>query len=214
LLLAAAALAAGLVSSQAQSNVYSVNIVGYINVTYTNAQLSFFADQLKPSNGDYNITNTVRLTDPGSDTTTLYKWNPGTSSWDPYGWIDGFGWFPDVNIPLGEGFFLQPVANGTLTFVGEVATGSLTNSFPTGNSVRANMVPVAARIPGFAVGNDTDTVYTWDRIGNQWVATGFIDGYGWFDGSAETNGPLVEVGNAIFYQNTGAALNWIQAFNP
>src|ERR1051325_3870943 len=210
LLLTAAALAAGLVSSFAQSsNVYSVNIVGYVNLSYTNNQLSLFADQLKPQDGNFNITNTIKLADPGSDGTTLFKWNAGTVSWDSYTWIDGFGWFPDVTIPLGEGFFLQPVANGTLTLVGEVSLGNTTNNIPPGYSVKANPTPISERVPGGLVGHDGDNIYTWDRTGNQWVTTSYIDGYGWFDGSSETNGPLVNIGNAFFYQNGGATLPWV-----
>jgi hypothetical protein len=117
-------------------------------------------------------------------------------------------------IPLGEGFFLQPVANGTLTFVGEVATGNVTTDIAAGFSVKANPIPVAAAIPGGSIGHDGDNIYVWDRAGNQWVTITYLDTYGWFDGSAETNGPVIPVGDAAFFQNTGALLPWVQVFNP
>lgn len=214
LLAAAAIVAAGALSSVAQSNVYSLNIVGYINVGVTNGNLHLLANPLKPSNGDYNITNTVKLQDPGSDGTTLFQWNAGTSSWDSYLWFDGFGWFPDANQNLGEGFFLQPTLTQTITLVGEVQTGTSTNVIPTGLKLLGNKVPVAGPEPGGAVGHDGDTVFTWDVPGNQWVSTLYFDGYGWFDNTAETNGPSLKVAEGFFFQNTGGALNWIKTLNP
>jgi hypothetical protein len=215
LLAAAAIIAAGALSAAAQSNVYSLNIVGYVNVGITNGKLALISSPLKPSNGDYNITNTVKLQDPGSDLTTMFKWNKGTASWDPYTWIDTFGWFPDVNVDLGEGFFIQPTLTQTITFVGEVQTGTSTNVISGALSLLANKNPVAGPAPGGAVGHDLDTIFTWDSGANSWIPTTYVDTYGWFDGvSAETNGPSLKVGEGFFYQNTGGTLNWITTLNP
>jgi len=215
LLAAAAIVAAGALSSVAQSNVYSLNIVGYVNVGVTNGQLALLANPLKPSNGDYNVTNTIKLQDPGSDGTTLFQWNQGTASWDSTAWIDGYGWFPDVVQNLGEGFFLQPAATQTITFIGEVQTGSSTNVISGALALKGSKVPVAGPEPGGAVGHDGDTIFTWDAPNNGWLSSGYIDGYGWFDGiSSETNGVTLKVAEAFFYQNTGGSLNWIKTLNP
>ena len=215
LLAAAAIVAAGAMSSMAQSNVYSLNIVGYVNVPVTNGVLALLANPLKPSNGDYNITNTIKLQDPGSDGTSLFQWNQGTSSWDLFSWFDGFGWFPDAPQDLGKGFFLQPTATQTITLVGEVQTGSSTNVISGALSLLGSKVPVAGSEPGGSVGHDGDGIFTWDAGANSWILTSYFDGYGWFDAnSAETNGPVLKVAEAFFYQNTGGSLNWIKTLNP
>jgi hypothetical protein len=214
-LLAVAALsAAGLASSMAQSNVYSLNIVGYVNVGITNGGLHLLSNPLKPSDGNYNITNTIKLIDPGSDGTQLFQWNTGSSSWDAFLWFDGFGWFPDVDQNLGQGFFIQPVLTQTITLVGEVQTGTSTNVIASGLSLLGSKIPVAGPEPGGAVGTDGDEIFTWDVAGNSWTSTLYFDGYGWFDGSAETNGPALKVAEGLFYNNTGGSKNWIKTLNP
>src|SRR5271154_6934502 len=56
LLLAVAALATGIISSEAQSNVYSQNIVGYVNaVSPVGGQFALLANPL--DNGTNNITS-------------------------------------------------------------------------------------------------------------------------------------------------------------
>ena len=77
LLIAAAALAAGVISSQAQ--VYSQNVVGYINITTPAGGYSFVANQL--TNGNNNVNNVLNsglVSDPNALTnSTLYVWNDG-----------------------------------------------------------------------------------------------------------------------------------------
>ncbi len=64
-LLCAAALAAGVVGSMAQSNVYSVNIVGYANVPVATAAASFLANpfNLDNTNSAANVLNLPPLND-------------------------------------------------------------------------------------------------------------------------------------------------------
>lgn len=99
-----------------------------------------------------------------------------------------------------------------MTFVGDVQTGTSTNAITSGLSLLGSKVPVAGPAPGSTVGNDGDTIFSWNTGGQTWVANGFIDGFGW--DSASVNGPLLGVAEGFFYQNTGAALNWITTLNP
>jgi len=210
-LAAAAILAAGLLSSMAQANVYSLNIVGYVNVPVTSGKLALLANPLISSGGNYNITNVLTLQN-GSDGSTLFQWNKATSSWNTVGWIDGFGWDTAANLNLGQGFFLQPTLSQTVTFVGDVQTGTSTNAIAGGLSLLGSKVPVAGPAPGSTVGNDGDTIFTWNSTAGAWVPNGFIGGFGW--DSASINGPVVNVADGFFYQNTGASLNWITTLNP
>jgi len=74
-----AALAVGLSTSVAQ-NVYSLNVVGYVNVSLQANKLSFLSIPLTPNGGNYNITNSIVLSD-AQDGAALYIWT-GTG-WDP-----------------------------------------------------------------------------------------------------------------------------------
>lgn len=214
-LLGLAALAVSAVTCVAQSNVYSLNIVGYVNVDVA-AGLNLISNPLKPSNGNYNITNTISLPDT-ADGAFIYKWAGTAWSGDIPSWIAGFGWAPEATINHGEAFFLQsPVATKVL-FVGEVATGNVETTLQPGLSVVANKIPVEQNWPGSDIGNDGDSIYTWG--GSAWDASiwSYIDGFGWSNGGGagdNVNGPLLKVGGGAVYQNTGAALTWTRAFNP
>jgi hypothetical protein len=213
-LLGLAVLAAGAASCMAQGNVYSLNIVGYVNVPVTNGQYALIANPLKQSNSNTSITNTIVLTDNDIDT-TVYKWN-GTgyinSIW--YG-VDG-GWDPAVNLPIGEAFFIKPTRTTSITFVGEVATGDVSQTIPTGVSLKANAIPVSEPWPGKAHGNIDDTMYTWGGTGwnSLWSYYGATDG--WIEaGGAGPDGPTLAAGQGVAYTSKGAAaLTWTRTFNP
>jgi hypothetical protein len=206
----------------AQGNVYSLNIVGYVNVPIAGGgAVSLISNPLKPSNGNYNITNTIVLTDAQTDA-LIYKW--GGTAWAPdapqwYGAAGG--WFPDTTMALGESFFIKnPGTATTITFVGEVETSTdapIAYTLPTGTSFVAPKTPVVQDFPGGDVGHVDDLIYTW--TGTAWGAItwqNFAD-YGWFgDGHVgeSTNGPTVAVGGGVVYQNKGAALNWTRTFDP
>lgn len=198
----------------AQSNVYSLNIVGYVNVSVTNGNLHLLSNPLKPSNGNYNINNTVKLADPGSSLSSLYQWNEGTQSWDVSTYFDGLGWFPDAPQAHGKGFFIQPSLTQTITFVGEVQTGTSTNAISSALALVGNKVPVAGNEPGAAVGNNLDTIYTWNSGASSWESVTYFTGLGWFGGTATLDGPFLNVADGVFYQNTGATVQWIKTLNP
>lgn len=227
-LLGVAALAASAATCVAQSNVYSLNIVGYVNVDIVKGY-NLITVPLKPSDGNYNITNTIALP-AGTDGAGIYKWT-GTA-YDLANiptWVEdspGVGqWISDapVTINLGEAFFLNSPAAGKVTFVGEVATGAIANTLAAGYNAVGNKVPVAAGWPGKDVGNDGDGIQTWlpasqsFDIANPWtyIAKVGSDPYGWtLDGGTFSDGPTVAPGQGVFYFNTGAAVNWTQNFNP
>jgi hypothetical protein len=214
-LLGLAALVVGLSTAVAQ-NVYSLNVVGYVNVTLTANQLSFLSLPVAPVDGNFNITNTIVLND-AQDGAALYKW-AGTG-WDPnlYLWYAGIGWSPNTVLSNGTAFFLLPAASGTLTFVGQVPQGALSYKIPAGLSTLANQVPVSANFPGASVGNDGDAIYLWNATTHGWSSTLWLyyAGTGWDNGAQpgnSTNGPALNPADGVFYANSGSAISFTQNF--
>lgn len=138
LLLAVAALAAGIASSVAQSNVYSVNIVGYVNKGLT-TQATFISSPLD------NGTNDLNSLLPG-----LAK-NSTASFWTGSAFTNATKgatvWTPNFAVSNGVGFFVTSKTILTNTFVGNVIVGpggSVTNHLLAGISTAvASMIPYA-----------------------------------------------------------------------
>src|SRR5437762_4240119 len=142
-LVLAAALAAGIATSAvAQSNVYSLNVVGYYNIPLAANQKVMLGNQLNTTNN--TLAGIIPSPVPGSQ---FFKYNGGftTYTFDDVDLV----WTPNGNVSLapGEGgFFISPAAS-TITFVGEVLQGSMTNTLPKSTKViRASMTPRAGLI--------------------------------------------------------------------
>lgn len=205
-LLCAAALAASLASSMAQtSNVYSLNVVGYYNLPVAANTKVMIANQLNTTN------NTIASLIPnGPPLANLYKFN---GSFTVYKFDDvDLVWTPDGNATMnpGEGaFYISPTAT-TLTFVGEVMQGSLVNTLPINQKViRSSMVPQQGlittdlKLPGEPLDNlytysGSYTVYKFDDVDLIWTPSE----------------PTINVGQAFFYikQTGNTSSSWVRNF--
>src|SRR3974390_3673850 len=126
-LLCAAALAAGAVSSMAQ-NVYSLNVVGYVNKSFSSGNYILVGN---PLNGTNDNLSTIIPNPPNF--TIINRWNASIQDLDPNQptFFTSTGkWTIDPVLNPGEGFFVIAGANFTNTFVGNVPQGSLTNPVP------------------------------------------------------------------------------------
>src|SRR4051812_8366959 len=104
-LLTAALVAAGALSSMAQ--VYSVNVVGYINLNIPHG-FSMIANQLNASPNNTVVT----LFPSPPDQTTVFKYNAATRVYDSADFADG-AWEGNTALSLGPGegaFIYTPVA--------------------------------------------------------------------------------------------------------
>jgi hypothetical protein len=212
LLLTAAVLAAGLGASVAQS-VFSVNAVGYVNIS---VPVAGYLMIVNPLNGTNNQLNTILK--PPADTQLFRFVNGGYL--DPYtydsgaGWLDGMGSPTTATLNPGEGVFLYVPVVTNLTFVGDVPQGNLTNTLPVGYSIRGSQVPQSATLPalGFPDAAD-DQVFFWNK-----VSQGFGDPYtslgggSWLDGMGSPNAPTPAVGEAFFIYKT-VTNNWTRSFS-
>lgn len=203
-LLVAAAFAAGLATSMAQ-NVYSLNVVGYYNITVPANGFALIANQLNTTN------NTLAGLLPSvPEGTVVYKWTGTTFAISTF---EEGEWNQNFTLNLGEGAFIKnplPTSPLTITFVGDVLQGSLTNPIPVGFSIRSSMVPQAGGVSSvlrLPVANN-DTVYRW--TGSTYAISTWEEiGPGQGDWSAGE--PTVQVGEAFFVRKNAPA-QWIRSF--
>jgi hypothetical protein len=208
LLLTLAAVAAGITASQAQ--VYSVNAVGYVNLTVPPGY-SLIAN---PLNGTNNLLSTILPAPP--DGTFVLKWNPATQGFfDPNNYVDGLGWLPDNTVNPGEGIFVNipPGPSATLTFVGEVPQGNLTNHISGNYTLLSSVVPQQLTLDSAAANlpvQDGDFVLKWDAANQRFFdPINYVEGLGWLPSA-----PTVGVGEGFFYNTTPAgARTWSRTFS-
>ncbi len=216
LLLTAAALAAGLATSVAQSNVYSVNVVGYVNVTLTNG-FNLIGNQLDlDGTGLNNNVNTVFSTNLPSGS-IVYAWS-GTSFASPAAtFLSKSGWGGGTNavntaLAPGKGVFVALPAgqSKTITLVGNVMQGSLSNSYAGGYSVLSSTVPQGGLVQtdlGFVALNGA-IVYKYNPATQAYVSPAytFLTKTGW-----SPSQPSVGVGEAFFLASPSASA-WVRTF--
>jgi hypothetical protein len=145
LLLTAALTAAGVATSMAQ--VYSVNMVGYINVTIP-AGFSMLANHL--NNSPDNLVITLLPSPP--EGTRIFKFNPVNDTYDQILFLGGVyeGDMPEsMTLGPGEGVFIDPPSSFTHTFVGEVQLQSTVNLLVGPNMV-SSVLPQSLPLDGLA----------------------------------------------------------------
>ncbi len=200
--------AAGVLTASAATNdVFSVNAVGFVNITVTNGTFRIITNPLN------QLDNTLPSILPNAPVNTrVYKFNYASQSFSvftmragaPNFW-SGTGATTNVFNP-GEGFFVQNATGSdfTLTFVGEVAQGTaLPINIPIGFSMLAPHVPQSGRLTsdlGLNASNN-DRVYFYR--GGYVIATYRASLSAWTGAIDPTSHePMPDVGEGFFYQAT------------
>jgi len=214
---------AALSSAALMAQVYSLNAVGYINVTCP-VGFSIIANQL--NTGNNVITNLIQVDPAGSmDGDTIYKLINGHYSSlsadslnPPYYWDGADPTITTLN-PGEAAFFLNANPSPiTFTFVGTVLQGSLTNQLPTGFNLVSSLVPQGGNIfSDLGVTLDTtgssdgDTVYIMTAGKYSSSSVDSLNPPSYLDGNQT---PTVAVGEGFFYlrANPGTSL-WIRNFS-
>jgi hypothetical protein len=207
LVLSAVLSAAAIATSVAQT-VYSVNVVGYMNVTLAPG-FNLVANQLNTTN---NTLGSLLSSVPGGF--MLYKYVPG-SGYAPYLFDDvDLIWTPNGNATLnpGEGAFIKnnQTTNVTITFVGEVLTGNSTNTLVPGFQIISSTIPS----PGTAVeigipAGGGDMIYKY-APGAGYSPYLFDD----VDLIWTPSAPTINVGEAIWYKKFSAGSTpWVRTFS-
>jgi hypothetical protein len=202
LFVAAAFGAAGLVSSMAQ--VYSVNVVGYVNTTLVPG-FSLISNPLDAAS------NSVADLMPPVDNLTVYKFTDGAYQIASYfeALEDWDGQLFDIN--PGEGaFVLNPTAEPVpVTFVGEITEGNKSIAIPAGFSIRSSIVPQTGALGELAWPlADNDQVFKFNRANQAYEIYAYFEALEDWDPSE----PVIEVGEA-FFVNKPAAATWSRNFS-
>lgn len=207
-------------------SVFSVNAVGYVNVSLR-AGYNLISN---PLNGTNNNINTIIPVAPGD--TVAFRWNTASQSFsqaDTYfdvgdpalnGWYDGAANKSSTVINPGEGFFLQSPTATTITFVGDVPQGQLTNSIPSNYSFRSSIVPQSVGLLSVGFPGVSDMIYqTWNPVaqGYSQALTYFNVGdpalNGFYDGAGNKVDPTPGVAEGFLIFNPGPALSWGRTFS-
>jgi hypothetical protein len=225
--------ALGGVSVHAQ-NVYSLNAVGYINVTlYPGLNIITVPLIASPDNTINTVLPNTNSVYPAG--TTLWFYSPATlysdavavpttgRGSDPSGWNTGG---TNVVAP-GTAFWFQNFSGTNLsaTFVGTVPTGPVTNSLVPGLNLVSSIVPISGDVVTNSISELTnynlgDTVYTYNpnvppyyTIYQSGSGRGFGSGY-----SNQWTGlgdPVIPfVGGGFFYENnSNIVVNWLENYS-
>jgi hypothetical protein len=225
-LLCAAALAASLASSMAQ-NVYSLNVVGYVNVTLPGQKFTAVANPLDASMGG-TVAN-------GNDMTNLFTTATGNiqagsyfntfvpalndySATVPQWSAKGSTWTANFPMPPGVGalYFNGGSSDTVVTFTGQVQQGAYTvATLPaTSFSLVGSPVPIGGDTTNSttAVGlvpSNGDSVATFNTANNDWNTAVL-----WSAKSSAWVGAMpIGVGQGFLYFNAGSsAKTWTSNF--
>jgi hypothetical protein len=233
LLIAAAALVAGIVSSNAQ--VYSANVVGYVNVVLPGNGFALVSDPFSDGNGN-ELTNIIATLPGRSAITTFGIPSPGVPNTISRN-AAGTAWNTEIQLPPGNGFYVRngqsvggagyvPVPNITNTFVGTVvalAGASVTNQIPAGFSLQGATIPFGGNVANAGLsGGDANLDYTSGLISPSAANKAKITT---FDSVGQTPSTVIKsvgvagvwnvtatvpVGAGFYIYNPGAATNMVQ----
>lgn len=211
----------------AQSNVYSLNIVGYVNVPVP-AGFSILANPLDDGLSDTNVITTVLATNIVANSQVFTFTPSGGYNSTVESYFADFGWFPGTtHLAPGTGFFFFSPTATNITFVGQISAGTYTNTLAANSFNLVGSVVPEALPPGVPGESSTlgvpvtanDVIYRYNSTA--YAAEGgydtitYFQGFGWFDsvaGGGSTNGPTLNVGEGVFLFSTAGG-NWVENFS-
>jgi hypothetical protein len=208
--------------AQTSTNVYSLNAVGYINVTCPPG-FSMIADQLFASGGN-TISNILSDSNDSLDGVTVFKWTGTTFAIDnannqiyssPSGWQNNGA----ITLNPGEAIWFENPSNVTmtLTFVGTVPQGTNTVLLNTGFTMASSPVPQSGDLitnMGLTNFNDGDSVFVYNNPGGYTIYNAnFGTGSEGYNTDWNPPGdPIVNVGQGFWYEAV-APINFTRVFS-
>lgn len=219
-ILTMAALSVASIATAVAQTVYSVNAVGYVNVTVPAGKFALLANPLNqvvsgaPSNTLSNVLPGV------PNNTVVYVFNSATGAFDlaTFRTATSSWTGPGATAVLdpGKGFFVKNAGTADLpiTFVGEVPQGTnLVVTVPAGFSLIGSIVPQAGKLETdlkFPAAN-TDKAYLFDTASQSYQIFTRRGAANW-SGVTGVTEPALAVAQGFFYQ-AAAATTWTRSFN-
>jgi hypothetical protein len=200
------------------AQVYSVNMVGYINKSIP-AGFSMIANQLNASPNNQVVT---LLPAPPANT-TIFKFNATTGGYDTLSFVSG-AWEGEntaMTLNPGEGAFIQAPSAFSNTFVGEVQLTSsvpLARGFQIISSALPQSLPLTPPTAGapslqFPAANG-DEVYQFNPATGGYQADAFISCAWEGDTLPAGTPPTPDIGEAFFFNRpTAAPASWARTFS-
>jgi hypothetical protein len=209
LLLTAVLGVAGAASTIAQAqSVYSQNTVGYVNLSLGTG----FTMIANPLNNTTNDLATILTNVPNS--TAIYLYNPSTLGYTPSTFRSSTGkWTADLVLNPGAGAFINLPSAATVTFVGNVPTGTLKNTIAVGFSIQSYPIPVSVAVTNSIVSlptpNNGDSIYAFGNTAQAYTPYSYNTARG---GWNKIYTPAV--GESFFYLSTATvATTWTVNFS-
>jgi hypothetical protein len=218
------------VSVMAQTNVYSQNAVGYINVTFPANSYTVLTCPLICSPD--NTLNTVLPNTNGQyKKAKVYAFSGGNytvteigsaTSVAPTGWSGGGS---DITLTPGSAvfFYNSTAAAMSATMVGTVPQGSLTNTLIPGYNLVGSIVPASGDLCSNSITVLTnifkkDFVYTYDPTNGGYSGKDIVSAPGngsGYNGQWNGGDPVIDqVGYGFFYYNNQGTNNpWVENFS-
>jgi len=189
----------------ALGQVYSVNAVGYINITVPAKSYVLAANQLNAG------ANTLKDVLPGvPDGTIVFKYAQG-SGFAAIGFEFGEWGTPTATVKPGEGWFIQNNGAGplTVTLVGEVPQGTLQTGLLKGLNLISSQVPQGGKLVADLKypAAEGDVVYQYSTATQK-----YLDPNGFEFGEWGKGEPVIGVGEG-FFVNKVAATSWDRTFS-
>ena len=212
LLLAITLLFGSSLSILAQGTVSSVNAAGYIKVDTEGGKFYFVQNPFTKFDNSTSFTLSEMIGDTLPDSSQAFVWDAGAQQFSISSFITGLGWFPDIAVERGQGFFVQPAAGTPATSI------FLHGQVPGATSFSSTQVDL---VPGFsAIGwpyptevtlnasgldgavADSDQVFAWDAGSQSFQISAFIAGLGFLPDLAIAPGSAVYVSRASAVANS------------
>jgi len=186
-------------------SVYSANAVGYVNLSL-GAGFTLIAN---PLNNTTNDLATILTNVPNS--TVVYQFNTTSQSYSASTFRAATGkWSSDLVLNPGAGAFISLPSATTVTFVGNVPQGSLTNVISPGFSIQSFPIPVSVAVTNSIVSmpapTASDTIYAFVNSSQSYSAfTARASGF--------TKIYTPAVGESFFYLSQATApVSWVVNF--
>jgi hypothetical protein len=212
----------GTVAVMAQSNVYSLNVVGYVNIT-CNPGFNIVSCPLQASPD--NTLNTL-LPPAGSAYKKWQVWTYDPTLSTPYGEdvalasVWGGGGLETINPGQAVWLYNPGVSTSNITFVGTVPNGPITTTLhPNSFNLVSSAIPASGDVITnslmlFSNGVKKDQVWTYNNTLStpytEYVATGTSLATGWPSGDPQ----LPTVGGGFWYLNNQSTNNyWVQSYS-